>query len=284
MTYKANKIISIIFNSLLLAAGMYFFFVQHDIVSGGVTGISIIISKWFSFLTVGQWSLILNIVLFIGAFLFMGKNFGKKSILSATIVSLGIMFFEKVFPDTILTNDIIVNIFFGAALVAYSLSRIFYNNASSGGTDIIAAILNKYFSISLAKSLFAIDFIIVMMAITEFGVEKALYAVLTVIIQSAGFNYFIQGLGRKIAITVISDKSEMIRNMLLDKYERGVTIYKSEGGYSHKKRDIILTVVSFRRFPPIRDDILDIDENAFVFTHAISEVYGEGFTYDVFEW
>ncbi|WP_229771195.1 YitT family protein [Anaerococcus porci] len=262
---------------------MYFFLVQHSIASGGVTGISIIISKWFSFLTVGQWSLILNIILFIVAFVFMGESFGKKSILSATIVSLGIMFFERVFPDTILTNDVIINVLFGAGIVSYSLSRIFFNDASSGGTDIIAAVLNKYFSITLAKCLFAIDFLVVMMAVTEFGIEKALYAVMTVIIQSVGFNYFIQGLGRKIAITVISDYSEEINKMLLSKYDRGVTLYKSEGGYSHKKRDIILTVVPFRRFPSIRDDILDIDKNAFVFTHTISEVYGEGFTYNVFE-
>ncbi|MDY3007227.1 YitT family protein [Anaerococcus porci] len=283
MNYKVNKIISIIFNSLLLSFGMYFFLVQHSIASGGVTGISIIISKWFSFLTVGQWSLILNIILFIVAFVFMGESFGKKSILSATIVSLGIMFFERVFPDTILTNDVIINVLFGAGIVSYSLSRIFFNDASSGGTDIIAAVLNKYFSITLAKCLFAIDFLVVMMAVTEFGIEKALYAVMTVIIQSVGFNYFIQGLGRKIAITVISDYSEEINKMLLSKYDRGVTLYKSEGGYSHKKRDIILTIVPFRRFPSIRDDILDIDKNAFVFTHTISEVYGEGFTYNVFE-
>lgn len=283
MTDKANKTLSIIINSLLLSFGMYFFLVQHDIASGGVTGISIILSKWFTFLTVGQWSLFLNIILFIIAFAFMGKSFGKKSILSATIVSLGIMFFERFFPDTILTNDIIINIFFSAGLVSYSLSGIFFNDASSGGTDIIAAVLNKYFSITLAKCLFTIDFFVVMMAVTEFGIEKALYAVMTVIIQSVGFNYFIQGLGRKVAITVISDYSNDIKKMLLSKYERGVTLYKSEGGYSCKKRDIILTVVPFRRFPPIRDDILEIDENAFVFTHTISEVYGEGFTYDVFE-
>lgn len=283
MGSRSKKTLSIVLNSLLLAFGMYFFLVKHDIASGGVTGISIVFSKWFTFFTVGQWNLVLNIILFIIAFLLMGSDFGRRSILSATIVSLGIMFFEKVFPDAILSKDIIVNIFFGAGIVSYSLSRIFFNDASSGGTDIIAAVLNKFFSIRLAKCLFAIDFLVVMMAVTEFGIEKALYAVLTVIIQSVGFNYFIQGLGRKIAITVISDYSFDINKMLLNKYQRGVSLYKSEGGFSHKERDIILTVVPFRIFPSIRDDILEIDKNAFVFTHVISEVYGEGFTYDVFE-
>ena len=193
------------------------------------------------------------------------------------------MFFEKKFPNTILTNDIIVNIFFGAGIVSYALSCIFFNDASSGGTYIIAAILNKYFNITLAKSLFAIDFLVVMFAIKEFGVEIALYAILSVIIQSFGLNYFIQGLGRKIAITVISDYSGEINEMILGKYKRGVSLYKAEGGYSHKQRNIILTVVPFRKYISIRDDILKIDKNAFVFTHTISEVLGEGFTYEVFE-
>ena len=131
--------------------------------------------------------------------------------------------------------------------------------------------------------MFFIDSMVVLMAVKEFGIEMALYAVLTVIIQSFGFNYFIQGLGRKIAITIISDYSDEINSMILNKYERGVSLYKSEGGYSHKERDILLTVVPFRKYIPIRDDILKIDKNAFVFTHTISEVLGEGFTYDVFK-
>lgn len=278
---KIIKAINIIFNSILIAFGMYFFLVQHNIASGGVTGISLIFSKWFSFFTVGQWSLFLNLILFILAFLLMGKEFGSKSVLSATVISLSLMYFEKFFPNTIFSNDTIINILFGSGIVSYALSKIFFNNSSSGGTDIIAAIVNKYFNIALAKCLFFIDFLVVVMAVKEFGIEMAMYAVLSVIIQSFGFNYFIQGLGRKIAITIISDYSDEINSMILNKYRRGVSLYKSEGGYSHRKRDILLTVVPFRKYIPIRDDILKIDKNAFVFTHTISEVLGEGFTYDI---
>lgn len=281
MGVKIIKAINIIFNSILIAFGMYFFLVQHNIASGGVTGISLIFSKWFSFFTVGQWSLFLNLILFVLAFLLMGKEFGSKSVLSATVISLSLMYFEKFFPNTIFSNDIIINILFGSGIVSYALSKIFFNNSSSGGTDIIAAIVNKYFKITLAKCLFSIDFLVVVMAVKEFGIEMAMYAVLSVIIQSFGFNYFIQGLGRKIAITIISDYSDEINSMILNKYRRGVSLYKSEGGYSHRKRDILLTVVPFRKYVPIRDDILKIDKNAFVFTHTISEVLGEGFTYDI---
>lgn len=235
MVKDIKNTIRIILNSILLAFGLYFFLIRHNIASGGVTGFSLIISKWFSFFTVGEWTFILNIALFVLAFIFMGKNFGKNSVLSALVVSITIMICENSFPDTILTNDIIVNIIFGAGIVSFSLSQIFFTGASSGGTDILAAILNKYFAISLYKCLFLIDFIVVIMAVTEFGIEMALYAILTVIIQSLAFNYFIQGLGRKIAITVVSDYSKEINNMILNKYSRGVSLYKAEGGYSRKK-------------------------------------------------
>ena len=97
MAKNLIKFINIGFNSILLAFGLYFFLVKHNIAPGGVTGISLIMAKLFNFLTVGQWYLILNIILFIMAFLLMGKDFGKKTVLSASIISLTIMFFEKIF-------------------------------------------------------------------------------------------------------------------------------------------------------------------------------------------
>ena len=131
MVKKFKKTFNIVFNSILLAFGLYFFLLQHKIAPGGVTGISLIMANWLDFFTIGQWSLFFNIILFIMAFFLMGKDFGKKTVLSALIISLTIMFFEKKFPNTILTNDIIVNIFFGAGIVSYALSCIFFNDASS---------------------------------------------------------------------------------------------------------------------------------------------------------
>lgn len=279
--FKNTLIIGL--SSILLAFGLYFFYIKHDIASGGVTGISIIFSKWFPIMTTGQWSLFLNILLVILAFILMGKKFAMNTILSSIIVSLAIMFFEKFFPNFIFSNDLLINIIFGGGIVSYSISLIFFNNASSGGTDILAAIFNKYLKMSLGMSLFIIDFLVVVMALSEFGVENALYAILAVIIQSVGLNYFIQGLGRKIALLVISDYSDEINAVILSKYNRGVTLLDSKGGFSKKRRDMILTVVPFRKYISIKEEILEIDNKAFIITQTTSEVFGEGFTYDVFD-
>lgn len=94
-----------------------------------------------------------------------------------------------------------------------------------------------------------------------------------------GFDYFMQGFGRKISIMVISDKYKEINDMLINKHAKGVTLLEAEGGFSHNDKKVIMTVTSIRSFPAIKDDILQIDDRAFVFTYTISEVLGEGFTY-----
>lgn len=276
------KSFKILLASILMSFGIYFFLIQNDIASGGVAGISLIFSQWFPIMTTGQWSLLLNVLLLIAGFILVGFDFGANSVMSSIVLSVSLIVLEKFFPDVILTDNMILNIFFGAGIVSFSLALIFFNDGSSGGTDIIAAIINKYSRISLAFSLFIIDGIVVILAAGEFGFEKALYAVLAVIIQSAGFNYFIQGFGRKIAIYIISEKNGEINDMILSKFNHGATLLQSKGGFSRADREVILTVVPFRNYISIKDEILKVDDKAFIFTHTISEVLGEGFTFDVY--
>lgn len=107
-----------------------------------------------------------------------------------------------------------------------------------------------------------------------------MYAVLTILIQSLGIDYFIQGFGRKIAILIISEKYEEINKLILEKHKKGVTLLKAQGGYSLENKNVIMTVTSVRKFPIIREDIISIDDRAFIFTYQVSEVLGEGFTFD----
>lgn len=128
--------------------------------------------------------------------------------------------------------------------------------------------------------MFIADFVVVSLSIKVFGIELALYAVLTILIQSLGIDYFIQGFGRKIAILIISEKYEEINKLILEKHKKGVTLLKAQGGYSLENKNVIMTVTSVRKFPIIREDIISIDDRAFIFTYQVSEVLGEGFTFD----
>lgn len=272
-----KKNIWIFLGSVILATGLYFFLLSHNISAGGVSGLSLVISNLFA-VNIGIVNLVINtLILIIGA-LVISKDFTKKSILSAATVSLTIIILERLFPNTILTNDPILNVIFGPITIAIGLGLIFYNGGSSGGTDVIATMINKYTNFPIHVSLFITDFLVVILSAFVIGLEKSLYAVLSIIIQSIALDNVIQGLGRKIAIYVITDKHEEINDILIKKYQRGVSLLKAEGGYTGRDKKIILTISTIRRYPLIKDDILKIDDRAFIFTNTISEVFGEGFT------
>lgn len=277
-----KKYIWIFFGSFLISAGLYFFLIQHDIAAGGVSGFSVVLSNIFPALSVGVTNAVLNVLIMSLGVIILGFDFAKKSIFASLVLSAFIIIFERIFPNVILTNDKIINIIFGAITMSLGLAIVFYNGSSTGGTDLIASVLNKLTGIPIHISMFLADFVVVISSMIVFGVELGLYAVLTIMIQSIGIDYFIQGFGRKIAILVISDKYEEINKLIISKHKKGVTLLKAEGGYSYDDKKVVMTVTPFRMYPKIREEIINVDKKAFIFTYQVSEVLGEGFTFDQF--
>lgn len=272
-----KKNVYIVTGSVLIAIGLYLFLLQHNISAGGVSGMSLVISKLLN-LPIGPINLVLNIgILFLGS-VFISKDFAKRSILSAATVSLMIIFLESYFPDVNLTNDLILNVIFGPLIIAFGLGLIFYNGGSSGGTDVIATIINKYSNIPIHIGLFFTDLTVIILAMFILGFEPSLYSVLAIIVQAICLDYVSQGLGRKIAVFVISDKHEEINDLMVNKYHRGVTLLHAQGGYTGREKKLVLTISNVRRFPVIKEEILKLDDKAFIFSYTISEVYGSGFT------
>lgn len=275
-----KKYLWILFGSFLIASGLYFFLLSQDIAAGGISGFALVMSKALPFLNLGLVNLLLNVIVLIAGMIFIGFEFAKKSLISSLAVSAYILVFEKILPNVVLGNDKIINIIFGSIIVSLGLAIVFNHESSSGGTDLIAAIFNKYFNVPLHVCLFFADFTVVVLSAFIIGIELSMYATLAIMIQSIGFDYFMQGFGRKISIMVISDKYKEINQMLVNKHAKGVTLLEAEGGFSHNEKKVVMTITSVRSFPAIKDDILQIDDRAFVFTYTISEVLGEGFTYN----
>lgn len=275
-----KKYLWILFGSFLIASGLYFFLLSQDIAAGGISGFALVMSKALPFLNLGLVNLLLNVIVLIAGMIFIGFEFAKKSLISSLAVSAYILVFEKILQNVTLGNDKIINIIFGSIIVSLGLAIVFNHESSSGGTDLIAAIFNKYFNVPLHVCLFFADFTVVVLSAFIIGIELSMYATLAIMIQSIGFDYFMQGFGRKISIMVISDKYKEINEMLINKHAKGVTLLEAEGGFSHNEKKVIMTITSIRSFPAIKDDILQIDDRAFVFTYTISEVLGEGFTYN----
>lgn len=272
-----KKNIYIVIGSVILAIGLYFFLIQHNVAAGGISGLSLVLSQVLN-VNVGFLNLVLNIIVLVLGALLVSVRFAKKSVLSACTVSATIILLETIFPEIILTNDMILNVIFGPLIIACGLGIIFYNGGSSGGTDVIAAILNKYTDFPIHISLFLTDLTVIILSTMLIGLEKSLYAVLSIMIQLISLNYTIQGLDRKIAVFIISDRYDELTDLLINKHQRGVTLLHAEGGYTSNKKKIIMAIINTKKYPAIKESILDMDDKAFIFSYSVSEVLGAGFT------
>lgn len=263
---------------LILTFGLSVFLIPADLAVGGITGFSMIVNRVFPAISIGATMVVSNIILFIMGFLLIGKQFGAKTIYASFTLSGLIWIFEKLAPiQGPVTSDTFINLFFGILISGIGLAIVFYENASTGGTDIIAKVINKFFNIEIGKSMLIADFIIVTLAINVYGLEPGLYALFGVIMNAFLIDNIIEGLNIKINVRVISQKADKIKTFVITELERGATIFTAEGAYSNEPVRILSTVLTKREFIKIKAYIKEIDETAFVTVANVREVIGEGF-------
>ncbi|GAB6280291.1 MAG: YitT family protein [Thermovirga sp.] len=263
---------------LLVAAGITWFLVPNDIAAGGVSGLAMVANSFFPRLPVGFLMIGMNIVLFVVGFIFVGPEFGTRTVYSSFFLSGAVWMLERFFPVSApLTDDILVQLIFGTLLGATGMAIVFNQNASTGGTDITAKILNKYFNIDIGKGVLACDFFIVLAAASVFGLRIGMYAMLGVILNGFLVDNIIVGLRINKHVVIISRASEEIRRFIVEELESGATIYDGRGGWSGERKEVIATIVNRRKFIRLRDFIKAIDPEAFISANNIHEVLGEGF-------
>ncbi|KZL93274.1 hypothetical protein CLMAG_02970 [Clostridium magnum DSM 2767] len=220
---------------LLVALSIQFFLAPNKIAAGGVTGIAIIVNSYIPRFQIGLIVLILNIILFIVGFIAIGNKFGAKTIYSSLMLSGIIWFMERTTALNIIitTNQLLASIF-GTFLGGIGLGLVFNQNASTGGTDILAKILNKFIHVDIGKSLLVVDFIVTLFAGISFGAEAGMYALLSVILNGFVIDSVIEGLNISRQIFVISSKNDLISKFIIEELERGCTILHGKGDIAKK--------------------------------------------------
>lgn len=278
MNNKLKEYLIITIGYTILAVGLAFFLIPSDLAAGGVTGLSMVINYYFPFLSIGFLLISINIVLFIIAFITLGPAFGAKSIYASLGLSAVIWVIQTVFPMTQPpTDDIFINLVFGMLVSATGMSLVLYQNASTGGTDIVAKILNKHYSIDIGKSLLIVDFLVTILATFAFGAKLGMYALLGVIMNGFIIDNIIAGLGTKINVNIVSTNPDKIREFITQNLVRGATIYKAEGAYTGELKIAVVAVMSKREFIRLKKHIAEVDPTAFVTANVVHTVLGEGF-------
>jgi uncharacterized membrane-anchored protein YitT (DUF2179 family) len=275
--FKLRDFILITIGILLVAFSLEYFYIPARIAAGGVTGIAIILNSFIPSLPVGAIILVLNLILFATAFLTIGGGFGAKTIYASYGLSLTMWAMEAVFKPQALTDDLFINAAVGTIIVAIGMAMVFNSGASTGGTDILAKILNRYFHLDIGKSLLIVDFIVGLGGIMTFGIRIGLYAMLCIIINGTLIDRLIDGLNTSKELMVISRNEEDIIRFIIKDLDRSCTVLTGYGGYTGEGTSVLYVVLNWREYIRLREYIREIDPRAFISVNDVHEVLGEGF-------
>lgn len=260
----------------LITISLEYLFYPNGVAAGGVAGLAIVINR-LTGISAGALMIALNIALFALAFMLIGGGFGTKSIYATFGLSMLLWFFDSFIKPTAITNNLVLVAFFGSAIQSVGLAIIFNHNSSTGGTSIIAKILNKYFHIDIGRSLLITDFIVTLLAVYAFGVEKGMFGLISVFITGTLIDRVIEGFNLCKTVFVISTKSEEIAQFIMNDLMRGCTFIDGKGAYTKEKTTMIYAVINRRQFILLKSKIKELDPEAFMTVTDTREVLGEGF-------
>ena len=261
----------------LVALSLEYFFIPNNIAAGGLTGLAIVINHYIPVISTGPLVFIMDLFLFVIGFIFLGKNFGVKTIVSSFSLAGMMTFIENFLEPKAVTNDLMLASIFGTLITAIGMAIVFNANASTGGTDTIAKILNKFFHIDIGKSLLAVDFIVTLLGAITFGINIGLYGLLSEIINGIAIDKVIEGFHVCKEVTIISKKNDEIGKFIMEELERGCTFLKGVGGFTGKDTFVLYAVLGRNEFIKLKQHISKVDPNAFITVGEVHEVMGEGF-------
>lgn len=273
--------IYIIIGATILAAGINMFLAKIKLVTGGLSGLAIVIEfltdkyygkgipLWFT-------NIVVNIPLLAIAIKLKGKEFVGKSVFAAAYLSFA-LFYTSYIPAP--EVDFLLASIFGGVLVGTGLGFVLRASASTGGTDLAANIIKVYLkNVPVSKIILAIDSTIILIGAFVFGVEKAMYALISVYIVTKVIDSILEGINFSKGVFIISDYSKEIAEALLKDLKRGVTGINGTGMYTKGEKNVLFVVVGKNQIVPLQKIVKEIDPNSFITITDVREVLGEGFT------
>lgn len=277
---KVIEYLVIALGTVLMAIAVNFVFDPMGMVTGGVSGLAIVIKYWTEPLIEGGvpiWlsNMLTNIPLFVVAVLLLGKRYIAKTLYATVCFTVALY---VVPTSAIQDQDLILASIYGGILMGVGLGMVFANQSSTGGTDLLGAILQvKLKHYSVPQLLMVIDSSIVLLGAAVFGINKALYAVITVYITSKVMDTILEGMKFGKLAYIISDNYEKIAECILTDINRGATGIPVQGMYSNSSKNMLMCVVNKKEIVQIIDIVAQIDPKAFVIVSDVREVLGEGF-------
>lgn len=263
---------------LITAVGVVAFLVPYNIAAGGASGLAIILHGLLPTIQIGVWMYIINGILILISILMLGIDFSFKTIYSTFLLSFFVDLLNNIFPIPVYTGgDLMLATIFGSIITAFGMAIAFSQNGSTGGTDIVAKLFNRFFSIPLGQGVLIADVAIGVLSGFQYGVNIGMYAILAIVLNGLSIDFLMRGMEMSKQLFIISSKNEEIENYITQKTGHTVTYIPTIGAHSRKEYKMIMVVVKRREVSSILDVIKAIDPSAFVIVEDIDKAFGEGF-------
>ena len=262
----------ITFATFIVAVAVFFFMMPNNLAIASIAGLAVVLQNFIP-LSVATISLIFNVGLLIIGFIFVGREFGGKTVYTSVILPIFVGIFEKLFPKyNGLTGDPFLDMICYIFIVSIGLSLLFNHNASSGGLDIIVKILNKYLHIDKGKAMSIAGMLVSLSAIFAYDKKTVVLSVLGTYLNGIILDYFLFGTNIKKKVCILSRKNEEIKKYILKNMHSGATLYKVIGAYNNEEHEEVVAIVNKREYGVLMQYIRRTDPDAFVTVSTINEV------------
>ena len=269
---KVGDFAYITLGTLITAAAVFFFLVPSHLAIGSISGLAILLSE-VTPLSVSTWTMVMNVGLLLLGFVTLGKEFVVKTVYTSILLTVVLAVLEKLFPQQAsITGDAFTDMVLYCFAVSVGLAMLFVRNASSGGLDIIAKILNKYLHIDLGRAMALTGMCVAVSAVFIYDMKTVVLSVLGTYVFGMVLDHFIFGSSMKKRVCILSAKEKEIRRFVLDDLKSGATLYHAYGAYDEEKQTEIIVIVNKHEYVKLMNFIKQVDPDAFVTVYAVNEV------------
>ena len=256
----------------IIAAAVYFFLVPSHASVSSISGLGIVVSNFIP-LPLSAITMILNVVLLVIGFLTCGKEFGAKTVYTSIMLPLFLGMFELLFPDfTSLTDSQELDVLCYILVVSIGLSILFNRNASSGGLDIVAKIMNKYLHMDLGKAMSLSGMCVALSAALVYDKKTVVLSILGTYFNGIILDHFIFDNNIKRRVCIITKKEEQLRRFIIEELHSGATVYEAIGAYNLEKHNEIITIVDKSEYQKLMNFINREDSKAFITVYTVSDM------------
>lgn len=267
-----KELIMITIATAIVAAAVFFFLIPSHVSVGSISGLAIVLGNFIP-LPISAITMVLNVVLLVVGFLFIGREFGGKTVYTSILLPAILGVFEVLFPNnTSMTADPFLDMLCYIFVVSIGLAMLFNRNASSGGLDIVAKLMNKYLRMELGKAMSLSGMCVALSSALVYDKKIVVLSVIGTYLNGIVLDHFIFGSNIKKRVCIISKKEEEIRQFILHELHSGATIYEAIGAYDFQKHREIITIVDKNEYSRLMSYIAKTDSDAFVTVYAVNEI------------